>query len=351
MRTVAWGVALAVALQAAFASSGRAESLCKVPRPDLDRFAERIELDTRYPSGQEFDLGEGWVRLGFTVTPQGAATDIRVMDALGSPSFVRASTEAVAKSRWRPAVRRGQPIAFHRAFEFEYRMRGENRAGVHNLATRNYDIAYANRQRGDYRRSVDLLLDTLKLDLNMYEYSTVSYGLIVSYLGLNDRRRALRHARHASIGGGGFADKGQRRGALAYAAELAGVDNSFRESVCLYELLKEKYPDFTPSPALQQVLATAERELRATTPLRTDVEILEPLREEVAPAWGRQVFRRTLSFSGAQGGLKSIRVVCPTHVVERNFPITEPIDVDQSVGACTLYIFGDPGSKVVVDER
>jgi tetratricopeptide (TPR) repeat protein len=293
------------------------------------------------------NAGEGWVSLQFTVTPAGTAENISVVDAIGSELFWQESAAAIAKGKWA-----AQPHAHHfAAFHFQYLITGENRAGVHNLAARDYDLALANRKRGDYRRSIEILQNTMKMPLNMYEFATTSYGLTVSYLGLGDWRRALRHARHMAIGDGEFADKGQVRSTLSMAAELAAQDNSFHESLCYASVLKTKLPDFVPSARLKNALARAEQEIGAATPVRTEVEIVEPVRVGLPSVWSHRVLRRSLTFGPVQGVLKNARVVCPRAVVDRPFPITAPIDVDTSGGTCLLYVYGEPGARFAIEER
>lgn len=324
---------------------------CKGEKIYLNRLTKRVELDTRYPPGKEEDLGEGWVQLHFTVTPEGRAEDVSVTDAIGSIQFVVASRESILQSKWEPAVRLGAPVAMHQRFEFEYRMRGENRAGVHNIATRNYDIAYANRRNGNYKQSVEVLLRTLELTLNLYEYTTTSYGLALSYLGLGDKRRALRHIRHAVIGEATNIDRGVRRSALALAAELSAQDNSFRESLCFFDTLKRNFPDFVPSAQQQAEIERATRELSTATPIRTEVELIESAREDVAPMWRHAILRGTLTFSGVQGAITRARVSCPVSQIDFAFPLKSSIDVDRSVGPCVLFVFGEPGARFVLEER
>ncbi len=308
---------------------------------------KRLELDMRYPGGPLNNAGEGWVNLQFTVTPAGTAENISVVDAIGSDLFSRESAAAIAKGKWE-----AQPQAHHfAAFHAQYLITGDNRSGVHNLADRDYNLALANRKRGDYKRSIEILQNTMTMPLNMYEFATTSYGLTVSYLGLGDWRRALRHARHMALGEGEFADKGQRRSTLAMAADLAAQDNSFHESLCYASILKQKYPDFVPSARLKDALARAEREIGQATPVRTDVEIVEPVRAGLRPVWSHRVLRRSLAFGPVQGVLKNARVVCPRAIVDRPFPITAPIDVDTSGGTCLLFVYGEPGTRFALEER
>lgn len=349
MRCVGAG-ALVVLLSVA-SPSARAANPCYDGVTGFDQRAKRTELDTRYPSSKADDLGEGWVLLRINIAPDGHAQDVWPIDAVGSTQFVVASMESVAKSKWNPAVRGGSPTPYSLEFAFQYRMVGENRAGVHNMATRNYDIAYADRRNGNYKASVDVLLRTLAFTLNMYEYATISYGLTVSYMGLGDRRRALRHIRHSAISDAEFADKGQRRSTLALAAELAIQDNSFHEGLCAFKLLKERYPDFVPSAQLQTQVDRATREITSSTPITTDVEMIESLRANVAPVWRHRILRRTLTFSRVQGALTRARVACPTSITDHAFPLSRAVEVDTSAGSCMLYVFGEPGARFVLEER
>lgn len=344
------GLSLAVLLQTATPANAARDLQCDDKRYALDRGAKRIRMDLRYPKGQASMAGEGWVRLGYTVTPTGEVAGIWLIDIIGAPIFAHAAAGSLVKAKFEPAILGGKPVTFHGDFDSEFRMSGDNRAGVHAKVGTAYDRALAAREQGDYAESVEILKKSLSLTLNMYEYAITSYGLTVSYLGLQDRRRALRHARHTAMGEAGYADRGQRRSALAFAAELESRDNNFRRGLCTFEALKKHFPDFQANAALQAEMTRARAELAATTPLKSEVEIVETDREDLAPMWVHEVVRNNFQLAVVQGTLKNYRLVCPTATSEG--PIgPAPVPVDRSTGPCTLYVFGERGAKFVLDER
>lgn len=53
----------------------------------------------------------GWVVVGFTITPEGRATNIHVVDAQPRRVFDRAAMEAVGRYRFKPAMKNGAAVA------------------------------------------------------------------------------------------------------------------------------------------------------------------------------------------------------------------------------------------------
>ena len=69
-------------------------------------------LDVEYPSGALQKKIQGTVELGYVVTPKGAVSDIKVLDANPTGVFEAAATKAISRLRYKPSVDdRGKPIA------------------------------------------------------------------------------------------------------------------------------------------------------------------------------------------------------------------------------------------------
>jgi hypothetical protein len=174
----------------------------------------------------------------------------------------------------------------------------------------------------------------------------------MSHLGLGDRRRALLHMRHAAIEDGNFVDTGLIRSTFAILAELEVRDGNPRAAVCAFATLKKKRPDYQPTAQLLEVIAAARTTLDGGAPVRSEVEIVENGRDDmIASRWSHPVLRRSLQFSALQGVVKTYRVTCPTHVLEGSISGSGAIDVDQTIGSCTLEVYGDPGAKFVLEEK
>lgn len=307
--------------------------------------------ELRYPKDEVRGLGEGWVRLMFTIDPQGVPVDFQIVDAVGSPLYVKFAIEGWAKSRYEPvAGSEPAPLRVGSA-DVVFRIEGENRAGVHAAFSTTYDRAYSLRQQGRFAEALAVLKDTIKLSLNLYEQATASYALAVTYMRLNDRRRALLHIRHATINDGDLADKGVREAALAMNAELEALDSNPRGALCAYDKLMAKYPSHQPSSQLQSLLEKAREMIASATPVRTEVELIETERPDVPTAWSHRVLRPVFRIDGSQGAVPRLRLVCRNAIVDKAINQSIEVTVDRSAGACVLYVYGDPGARFVLDER
>lgn len=62
----------------------------------------------------------GWVRVGFTITPEGRTADIHVIDAQPRRVFDRAAMDAVAHYRFKPAMKNGAAVASNTEQKIEF---------------------------------------------------------------------------------------------------------------------------------------------------------------------------------------------------------------------------------------
>lgn len=305
----------------------------------------------RYPAREIDQLGEGWVRFAYTVDDAGTVKDIWLKEALGSPVYGERSVEVVRAQEYKPGIVGGNPAAFGLTIEISFLMEGENRADARASYRAIYDRAYDQRQKGRYAESLVTLQDAMKRPLNLYELATMSHALTLTYLGLGDWRRALRHSRHAALSDGHFADSGVRARALAINAELLARDNAFHDALCANTALRKQYPSFAPSPALQDAIARSRSELAGTNPIRTEVEIIESSRTDIPAHWPHRLARSSFSIDHIEGKIDRFRLDCLTLV--RSGPIEQGtvVVVGPNRGVCRLYVFGDPGAKFALEER
>jgi len=67
----------------------------------------RYRVEPRYPPRAQRANLEGYVRLGFSITPQGRVTDIQVLDAKPAGIFERAAIQALKRWRYAPQPQQG----------------------------------------------------------------------------------------------------------------------------------------------------------------------------------------------------------------------------------------------------
>jgi TonB family protein len=69
-------------------------------------------LDVEYPSGALQKKIQGTVEIGYVITPKGAVSDIKVLDANPTGIFETAATKAISRLRYKPTFDgHGKPIA------------------------------------------------------------------------------------------------------------------------------------------------------------------------------------------------------------------------------------------------
>ena len=299
------------------------------------------------------EVGEGWVDLDFSITPEGIPANFRIRDAIGNAKYGQLAIEGFKGARYEATKIDGAPVTVNVLSQtIEFRIEGENRVGVQTSAGNATVEAIKLRKQGKYAEALATLQALQGRSLNLYEATTRAYGLAMSYKGLNDRRRALREIRRSTISDGQYIDKNLRRAAFEAQVELEAADNDFLSSVCVFEQMQSLFPNKEADPKLVQTFVKAVEQLAGTTPVRTEVEIVETDRPDIPPHWMHGLVRQSFSLGNIQGNVQSIRLVCPTVFVERQVVGPLALEVsDEKVTNCILYVFGDPGAKFVLDEH
>lgn len=306
-----------------------------------------------YPRSEIRELGEGSVDLEFSITPEGVPTDFRIRDAIGSPKYGELAIAGFKGARYEPTVFDTEAVTVNVLSQIvDFRIEGENRVGVQVEAGRATEEAIRLRKQGKFAESLAILQALQGKSLNLYEATTKAYGLAMSYKGLNDRRRALREIRRATINDGLYIDKNLRHAAFVAQVELEAADNYFLASVCAYEQMLYAFPHRELDPKLLETANKALGQLAGTTPVRSEVEIVETDRSDVPPHWVHGLTRSTFEIVDIVGKLSSVKLVCPAAKLDRQITGTLSVSVDVSkITNCILYVFGDPGAKFVLLER
>lgn len=79
-------------------------------------------LDLEYPVDALRRHIEGWVDIGFVVTPQGAVATIKVLDSNPQGIFESAATKAVSRLRYKPMIHDGKAIAVGTKLRIAFRV-------------------------------------------------------------------------------------------------------------------------------------------------------------------------------------------------------------------------------------
>ncbi len=320
---------------------------------DFKRGKRIVAPNIAYPRSEVMELGEGSVDLEFKITAEGVPTDFRVRDAIGNPKYGELAIAGFKGARYEPTVLDGKTLPVNVLSQIvDFRIEGENRVGVQVAAGNATEEAIRLRKEGKFAESLAVLQALSGRSLNLYEATTRAYGLAMSYKGLNDRRRALREIRRATINEGQYIDKNLRHAAFVAQVELEATDNYFLASVCTFERMRYAFPHKELDPILFETFKKAVVQLAGTAPVRSEVEIVETDRSDVPPHWMHGLTRSTFDIVDIVGKLRSVKLVCPAANLDREITGTLRVNVEVSkITNCILYIFGDPGAKFVLLEH
>ena len=91
----------------------------QMPESSLTRLNK---LDVQYPVRALQTIVEGWVELGYTVGPDGAVTNVKVLNAVPPRVFEASASRAVSHLRYQPVVQGGKAIAVATQVRIVYRV-------------------------------------------------------------------------------------------------------------------------------------------------------------------------------------------------------------------------------------
>lgn len=343
-------ILLALLLFGLVTSPAHAEEFVCTGSSGLDHPYKEPSIKLTYPPAEAFRESEGWSLFALTVAPDGSVSDVWLRDAIGSQSFSQNASEALAKAKFDPPVRRGRPVQVGDLIAVIFQFDPKDRPGDHNYYREALDRAAAARAQGDWKEAVRILDVSLAWPLHLHEMATMSHSMAISYMGLKDWRRALHHIRHATIEGGTVVEQNVRAEALALSVELHARDHDYARGICVYEKWKKLYPLMPEGPPLKAAIAEIRAALWSGAPVRTEVEILEQYRSDLTPHWSHALLRSSFAIEQVQGTLKSYRLDCIGRT-ERG-PVVPGVRIALSPGVgCDLYVMGDAGAKFVLDER
>lgn len=76
----------------------------------------------RYPRKMAMQGKEGWVKLSFTVTPNGFAEDVDVIDSMGGGLFERSSKKVIEKWRFAPKFEDGKAVSAVATYTLQFQL-------------------------------------------------------------------------------------------------------------------------------------------------------------------------------------------------------------------------------------
>ncbi len=101
--------------------------LNKAPAGEIAQVAEQLltrlnKLEPQYPARALESSVEGWVEIGYTVMPNGAVANVKVLNASPPKTFEASAEKAVSRLHYQPYVQDGKPVAVGTMVRIVYRV-------------------------------------------------------------------------------------------------------------------------------------------------------------------------------------------------------------------------------------
>ena len=109
-------------LQAKLKADGALASPGGMPEVGENSLTRLKTLQLQYPSRALVREIEGWVEIGYTVTPKGKVVDVKALRADPAGVFEAAATDAVARLSYKPFIKDGTPIAVTTRIRVAFRL-------------------------------------------------------------------------------------------------------------------------------------------------------------------------------------------------------------------------------------
>jgi TonB family protein len=109
-------------LQAKLKAAAASASPGGIPEVMESSMTRLKSLEPRYPSRALSHDIQGWVEIGYTITPKGKVVDVKTLRADPAGIFDAAATEAVARLSYKPFIKDGTPITVTTRIRVAFRL-------------------------------------------------------------------------------------------------------------------------------------------------------------------------------------------------------------------------------------
>jgi TonB family protein len=332
-----------------------ASAIGQAAHGDVDRAfvpASRVDPASRptFPRSAVHRREEGWVVLSYVVDVDGRVSEVVLEDSSGIASFERAAVGWVEDLRFRPATIDGEPVAqaFNRhglTFDLE---------GFGDGVSRPVRAIYRDRRDALAAGDLDAVAEALaraddRDGLNLYETAWIAV-----LRGLYCRERGdAECSRDAFDAALTFGRRTVEAKMLRTTADLllqeqldaARFRAALRTAAIRDDIAGERAPHIEALRTRLEALEAGE----------TPFDVAGVLRSRGADArgrgiWGFRPLRRMPALVAVDGRLDTLEIRCEAH---QSRIVPEPgraWRIPAEWGDCTLYWFGDPGTRLLLRE-
>ncbi|WP_237133912.1 energy transducer TonB [Pseudohongiella sp. O18] len=308
----------------------------------------------RYPPSLENQDEEGMVLVRYMVDQEGKVFEPSIYRSTGHPAFQEEALKAVASSRWRPAVKDGQPVmnaAFYLAIFYDT----DEDPSVNFAFRRRYDAVVAAIADDNQQQAAQLLeeLENYPVATN-FEHVLLNLTRYSYYRRYGGSELQLMQYLDAALF---FESSYRSRSSMELAAESMPVDvlatarrnlfmlqvnnRRYVEALKTYELMLEGGQDVSE-------FETASDRILALTRDDSAYAVADVVPD--SGSWNIMLAKRGFYVESPDGGITEIKLRCLHNIQTFQFSEGAEYRIPASWANCSLEIKGNPGAQIHLEQ-
>jgi TonB family protein len=302
-----------------------------------------------YPEKEEQRGIEGWVQVSFVIQPDGTVGETLIEDSSGRRAFEEATIRATKKWTYEPATMNGKPIEQCHTqvlMMFEMDKYSKKRSGAKLRFKKHYEEASQLLKEGklaEARSTIDEMKENHVT--NLYERSRLWILRSMLQEKEGDDLGQLESLQRGVSGGVGYVEPKFYLAVMLKIFNLQMQYQHYADSLKTLETLEGLDLDDGMAAKLE-LIKNQIAGLRATDQaLAIEGEIGEAREEhDGAGMWWHTLLRRTAGIEVVSGSLERVELRCDWRRVKAKPEKGRAWRIPTEWGACSIYIFGEPGS-------
>lgn len=294
-----------------------------------------------YPPFEVRTGGEGWVLLSIMVDTQGKPFEVAVMRSTGNKAFEDRAVQAMQRSTFVPASLDGRPVESAAVIKYVFinsrakagisdqEFVGASRALEKALHTSDRPAADAALER--LRQTIKTLKDDVYYGLALYEYAS-RWGTVDEQLAGLRRAFAGEHRRQR------YLTEVQWRDLLLDTLKVDIEVHDYADALSMWDLLTGAGLDRDTAARIQPIIDRIKR-------LRTDDEAYTVSGTILGLDWMFHLYKPHFRASIEEGSLAQVQLACERGFVYFRFDPKLAYTVQPKYGSCVIRLAGTPGTR------
>ncbi len=288
---------------------------------------------------------EGWVRLSFSVDPEGNPADVRVVDASIEKVFESSAIGALKRWKYFPATSDGEPTTqFNVSADMLFRLKA-GKGAISRSFQRQFDNVWDDlkeRNLDSARATIDRLgtqQQAMLVEVCLLDFLESSYWRLSE-----DVEKALHHIERALVCSDEIVGKGLYEIMLSQAVNLYAELGYYAAVLSTSRKALELNPELSKDHPIQMTANAVERAIEGPEILLTEGEIKECYGCDGGGNWLYQLVRHRFEFRNVEGTIDELELLCGIRSTSLLYETGLTWNIDSGWRDCWLRLYGNPGT-------